>query len=400
MVFPVFWVVWLFYRRRKVKKYLKSKLVNFYGKDELFSLIVMPTTARVSAVFICYLLSWPLIWYAGIGLGITSLWLNALFVTVIALLYGLLVLFLTVFFPAKTVVQVEQRSDLNASWKKVNLNQFHQDTKIDVPIQARIPAVSEIDRNDVEIVALHGEMTSITHQVETYILESVFFSALTFSGLISILTSDKLSVIGTDTNAPLPFLELLEVLGQLGGELLRFNDASILALTEQLTQDRYLFSLLAYESVICSSFFLLVLAGRLSYASISKQAGYFTELAREFNAKEEDALNLTLDNNGVEAKQRLARLSKDTALYLTMAESAARQVNNIFLYLRTMRATGIFFFYLILVTSGLYFHNSMPLVILAFIGVGYILKSLLRLISRLEVPIDVPTGESQEASAE
>ncbi len=295
------------------------------------------------------------------------------------------------------------------------------------PIQVELPDKNlfldpynyQIDHNDLEIIKIEGRLRNEHSRIEAYILESVMFGALAFSGFLSIIASERfnhtimereellqqqimlenkalvgsmeadstllLSSVALDSTSgkQIPIVKTTEmrVFWEQTIELLdnvllfKFKEASIN--WNKLIQPSNLIMLITIETLFCALFFLSVIASRLRYTRMTEEIDNLVRLARNFNDKEEEVHNLVLQGLGNEEVQenlrrRLKSLGLKIAQYLDRAADLLSQTRPILIYMSLFRNLGVITFILILITSSLFFSKTLATIFLIFSIVAYV----------------------------
>jgi len=295
------------------------------------------------------------------------------------------------------------------------------------PIQMELPDKDlfldpynyQIDHNDLEIIKIEGRLRNEHSRIEAYILESVMFGALAFSGFLSIIASERFNltilereellqkqvlldnralVEATETDSTLVLGEGLQanatgqrvpvvkttemrIFWEQAIELLdnillfKFKEASVN--WNKLIQPSNLIMLIAIQTLFCALFFLSVIASRLRYTRMTEEIDNLVRLARNFNDKEEEVHNLVLQGLGNEEVQenlrrRLKSLGLKIGQYLDRAADLLSQTRPILIYMSLFRNLGVISFIFILITSSLFFSKTLATIFLVFSIVAYV----------------------------
>ena len=223
-------------------------------------------------------------------------------------------------------------------------------------IQEITPSTIElmVDTNDIAIVEIEGDLKNLQNRVEAYILESVMFGALAFSGFLSLLASDKerldygqMVMFGTSLKKVL--LDFL---------LLNFNtdDPAYYIFTSD--ERPTLIVWIMFITLFSSLCFLLVIASRLKFSSIIEKVDNAIRLARTYNDKEEEIYMLYMQFDDREVfRNRLEVLNRKIAQQINAAASLVKEVRPIVQYMSFFRNLGVLFF-LVIIILGLLFYSS------------------------------------------
>jgi len=199
-----------------------------------------------------------------------------------------------------------------------------------------------VDQNDEEIIQLETRLNSFTSRLDAYVLESALFGALTFSGFLQIVASDlKMEALAQFATSVFDTSR-----GLINRQWDQFN-AGLVALN---TKDNLL-CLVSVESLVCSAFFLAVIASRLRFSDVADRVRTSIEMAKVYNDKEE----VLIDQHQAEHRaDRLQKLTEKVNEQIHSATEALERVNPVMIYMRYFRNAGILVFFSILVSSTLF----------------------------------------------
>lgn len=229
-----------------------------------------------------------------------------------------------------------------------------------------IPSETIVDANDIAIVEMEGEIRNLQNRVEAYILESVMFGALTFSGFLTLLASDKdrldyelMIVFGDSIKRIMADVLLLKF---------DFSNSAYQIFMDSSDDRRFLVVWIMFVTLLSSMFFLLVIASRLKFSQIIENVDNAIRLARAYNDKEEEVFMLHLEfENKTRLKNRLDFLSKKIAQQITIASDLLKEVKPIVYYMSIFRNLGVIFFLLIIII-GLLFYSQVLAVMVGFLA--------------------------------
>lgn len=204
------------------------------------------------------------------------------------------------------------------------------------------------DENDETIVTLESQLTSIQQRIESYVLESALLGALAFSGFLQILSQNTINV--ADLSKFGTHVALL-----LKGLVLFQADETAQGLAK-LGTPKDLFCLISALCLLCSVFFLLVIASRLRFSDAADSVRRFLTLARDYNEKE-DALYQNRETLSAEDTSRLNAFSKKIAGFLHQTRAFILAAEPIAAYMRVFRALGVLTFFIVVVTSAVFIAN-------------------------------------------
>lgn len=215
-----------------------------------------------------------------------------------------------------------------------------------------------VDANDIRIVAMEAEISSVSQRVESYTLESALFGALAFSGFLTLIASDK------------PVVEnvkgLLTVLLNGIDRLVHFHFDGIGESLVLSVNENNIIGAITLFSLISSMFFLSVIVSRLRFYEALRQVDYAVKKARAFNDKEEAVYNLKLEHEKNQelrdsVSKRLNHLTGVVTKTINDTQSALDDLRAITSYVRLSRNLGIFAFLVILVLGALLFSARLAL---------------------------------------
>ncbi len=298
----------------------------------------------------------------------------------------------------------------------------------------------QIDQNDLEIIKVEGRLRNEHSRVEAYILESVMFGALAFSGFLSIIASERFNltlqerIYLADTNVHIiqnvkeaqkksdgteiiksydktvpiaeeadyrykkvePLLDIKnpkkvvpivkntemrifwsEAMSLLKNVLLFKFNVDTRRSWNRLLQPSNLIMLISIETLFCALFFLSVIASRLRYTKMTEEIDNLVRLARNFNEKEEEVHNLILQGLGDEniqgnLRRRLQSLSQKIKQYVDRANELMEKARPILVYMSLFRNLGVITFIFILITSCIFFSETLAFIFLLFSIVAYV----------------------------
>ncbi|MFN3316063.1 MAG: hypothetical protein ACK40K_04565, partial [Raineya sp.] len=193
----IFWVLSRFEGLKNKFQFLKE---GFYEEKVSLSSVVFRIFNVIS---VTYILAGAIQEYKGYKdyISLHPETAPALYV-IIFLVYAGIMVFLSF---SSIAVQEEEKSDFVASsqlsepfvgkWVKKLMKKPISETKIEEPFLDKNLFLNtfdyQIDHNDLEIIKVEGRLRNEHSRVEAYILESVMFGALAFSGFLSIIASER-----------------------------------------------------------------------------------------------------------------------------------------------------------------------------------------------------------------
>ena len=218
-----------------------------------------------------------------------------------------------------------------------------------------------VDENDEVIVALETKLNSSTSRLEAYVLESALFGALSFSGFLQIMATDLISFKDLENFAAYIFNSAQAFIHF---DWNTFNTALV-----GLSNKKSLFCLVSVESLICSIFFLAVIASRLRFSDIADKVRTAINLAKAYNVKEE-ALH---DEQEITGKKinRLETLTAKVNEQLHQATLVLEEITPVMKYMEYFRNAGILVFLVILISSSLFITSALSWTFLVLVLATY-----------------------------
>jgi hypothetical protein len=150
----------------------------------------------------------------------------------------------------------------------------------------------------------------------------------------------------------------------------------------QLVQPQNLIMIIMIETLFCALFFLSVIASRLRYSKMNEEIDNLIRLARSFNDKEEEVYNIKLQGNLKDKETekmidfRLEVLSAKIASNISKVRILQLKTKPILMYMSFLRNSGVITFILVLITSCLYFSETLATIFLLLTGIAYLYESL------------------------
>lgn len=292
--------------------------------------------------------------------------------TVTFFVYGMFLLFISsMSIPSVSNDKIEANLSKQARNKPQQTPQnsiIYDPTMAYVPVEAQgISSETIVDSNDIAIVEMEGDIRNLQNRVEAYILESVMFGALSFSGFLTLLAADEkrvdyelMSVFGDSIKKILFDILLLKF---------DFSDPAYHILLDGGDDRRFLITWIMFVTLMGSLFFILVIASRLKFSNIIEKVDNTIRLARTYNDKEEEVFILHLQFEDKERlKQRLELLSRKIAQQITMATELLKEVQPVVYYMSIFRNLGVFFCLMIIMLGLLFYSQVLTMLvgILAF----------------------------------
>jgi len=202
----------------------------------------------------------------------------------------------------------------------------------------------DADENDEAIVNIETEINSRTGRLDAYVLESALFGALAFSGFLQIISTDFVSFKELDQFSKL-FFDVVQNL--ISMDINKLNHVS-----QQLYTKNNLFSLAAIETLLCSGFFIAVIASRLRFSNSADKVKQAIEIAKAYNNKEE--LLKGSPNTNPDHSKMLLHYNLKINEQIGVARKALEEIGPISGYMEYFRNAGLLMFLLVLISCGLF----------------------------------------------
>jgi hypothetical protein len=257
-------------------------------------------------------------------------------IPIFTILYGVYFMILLSFFSKKkpSISQIIYQLD------KINLNQVKTNLNH--------------NENDEEIIELDVSLRSANEKMDAYVLEAALFGALAFSGFLQLISSSNVSIESLSSFSS-NFYGLFE-------GLVNFSTEATLKSINQLLSKDGILSLMAFLTLFCSVFFLAVIASRLRFNDLSDSIDKSLQLSKIYNDKEENLISM----NGGNTNESSNIITKIIRKHLIQGNLTLEQTLPIMEFMRFFRTLGIFTFFIIVVSGGLFVSVQLSLV-LAFI---------------------------------
>jgi hypothetical protein len=225
------------------------------------------------------------------------------------------------------------------------------------------------DENDRLIVKLETDKLSLSQRVDAYTLESALFGALSFSGFLTIIASEKPVITGVQS--------IVNDFSTGITMLINFQFNGLTAVVSDITDNHTLLAAIAVQTLICSMFFLSVIISRLRFNDVLRRVDYAIRIASFYNDKEEDIFNLKLqdikaDMHGmVETRLQNLKTKMSESIYYA-EEQSLKGLIPIVRYMAVFRNLGVISFLLILISSALWISKGLALIFTALATLGYV----------------------------
>jgi len=237
-----------------------------------------------------------------------------------------------------------------------------------------------VDENDEEIVNLDVNLRSVNERMNSFVLEAALLGALAFSCFLQIIATDEFTIASIELFS-LTMMDLFF-------NLVNFQWEGTKEALASLGGKEELLSLMCYESLLCSAFFLAVIASRLQFSVLTDFVDRAINLARSFNSKEE---SLVYGNQVEVSDERVVAYNKRIKEELKMGYRKQGEIEPIMEFMSFFRTLGVTTFFIIVITGGLFVsvQLSFVLLLISLLSAFYFKFTLLiRTINRLKVKLE------------
>jgi len=215
--------------------------------------------------------------------------------------------------------------------------------------------LTDPDINNEAIAGAENKLKSIASRLDAYVLESALLGALSFSGFLQIMANNLISFedlekFGRDIN-------------QLITSLILFGWNGNQDILGELATKKSLFSLVSVETLLCSLFFMMVIAARLRFSNIGDKIQYYLSIAKTYNQKEEILLE---KGERDKWEKEINKVNKKIIDNLRETDGYLKRIEPINSYLQYFRNGGIIMFFLILITCSLFISGVLLWIFVAF----------------------------------
>ena len=225
-----------------------------------------------------------------------------------------------------------------------------------------------VDTNDLRIAMMETEISSISHRIESFTLESALFGALAFSGFLTLIASEKFSLANiqdftTKVDSMTQALRSLDFNGM--------KETYNLSMTESC-----LMGSVAVQTLICSMVFVSIMVSRRRFYDVMRTVDFAIRNARMYNDKEEETYTICLEQTHPHERleKRLRYLTKKVAEATDAAEFSFRDLRFTERLIRGLRNLGISSFVLILLTSAFFVAQNLALIFIVLVIIVLIYK--------------------------
>jgi hypothetical protein len=232
--------------------------------------------------------------------------------------------------------------------------------------------LNEQDKNSIAVVRIEGQLKNMSATADSYLLESIFLGALAFSGFLSIV-SERVADGGS-------YKKFFSELTVIFNNIVNLDFFQLKEVLLSVSSGDNLFALISIEALLCSIFFILVIALRLKLKSYLEKIDILVRLGTLYHAKEEEISNLLLQVKEVSSRSklegRLSQLSQNLRICINDSEKLVKQTIPVVNIMVTLRNIGVAMFYLLLITSGMLFSYYFSFLIFVLAILTFFIKEL------------------------
>lgn len=214
--------------------------------------------------------------------------------------------------------------------------------------------------NDDWIIDIGRRLNEYRTNAETFLIESVFLGALTFSAFLAIVGPEGYSY--TDHNSK-------ELIDGFIGAMSEFNFVEILTYFNNVNK---IYFLIAAGSIICSVFYIAVLLKRYPIIRNIEILSSGLDRAKVWNDREEKILIMELENSELKSDSEKMKMLKSKRIYysdriqfeLANCEKYRIEIETKFKLISMIRLVGLYIFFLVLFISSRIIHPDLCFILL------------------------------------
>ena len=215
--------------------------------------------------------------------------------------------------------------------------------------------------NDNWIIDISRRLNEYRINAETFLIESVFLGALTFSAFLAIVGPEGYSEI-TNHNSEYLINGFIDALTEL-------NSVVILTYFNEVNK---IYFLIAAGSIICSVFYIAVLLKRYPIIRNIEILSSGLERAKVWNEREEKILIMELENSELKSDSDKLKILKSKRNYysdriqyeLAICEKYRIEIETKFKLISMIRLVGLYIFFLVLFISSRIIHHDLCFILL------------------------------------
>lgn len=214
--------------------------------------------------------------------------------------------------------------------------------------------------NDDWIIDIGRRLNEYRTNAETFLIESVFLGALTFSAFLAIVGPEGYEY--TDHNSK-------ELIDGFIGAISEFNFVEILTYFNNVNK---IYFLIAAGSIICSVFYIAVLLKRYPIIRNIEILSSGLDRAKVWNDREEKILIMELENSELKSDSEKMKMLKSKRIYysdriqfeLANCEKYRIEIETKFKLISMIRLVGLYIFFLVLFISSRIIHPDLCFILL------------------------------------
>ena len=206
-----------------------------------------------------------------------------------------------------------------------------------------VPQELSHDENDEEIVNLEVRLRSVSDRMDAFVLEAALLGALSFSGFLQVISMETFTLKGIEIFSDKIF--------QLAVNIAMLSSKGNNEIFQYILTKDGLISLMCFQTLFCSIFFLSVIGSRLRFNDLIDLVDRSLLLAKSYNEKEEDLLS---NQNKPVTDERVQHFNKKIRQSLKDGSIQMQKIEPILDYMSFFRTMGIGAFFIIIITAGLF----------------------------------------------
>ena len=214
--------------------------------------------------------------------------------------------------------------------------------------------------NDDWIIDIGRRLNEYRINAETFLIESVFLGALTFSAFLAIVGPEGYSY--TDHNSKVLIDGFITAISE-------FNFVEMLTYFNNVNK---IYFLIAAGSIICSVFYIAVLLKRYPIIRNIEILSSGLDRARVWNDREEKILIMELENSELKSDSEKMKVLKSKRIYysdriqfeLANCEKYRIEIETKFKLISMIRLVGLYIFFLVLFISSRIIHPDLCFILL------------------------------------
>jgi hypothetical protein len=226
-------------------------------------------------------------------------------------------------------------------------------------------------KNDEWIIDVDRKIKEYRLRAETFLIESVFLGALTFSAFLAIVgpeSSEEMRKAGGASANQINLHDRMEVL------INKFQNMEFSHLINPDTNQTDLYLLIAVGSIICSVFYIAVLVKRYPIIKSIEHLNAGLERAKVWNNREEEILRAEIQTSHIATQNSIKLLNSKRELYsdriqseLANCEQSRVEIETKVRLISIIRNIGLYIFFGVLFIGSLIVHPMLCLVLVTIL---------------------------------